>query len=363
LVAGVDADSSIFTDLKQRLLQYFARVEHCLPFGDGVHQAEFDAAIVFGKSPWFLANHLCVVQFGGPLAAEGQSIEIDVDDKKTVVSWSLDWTPATRAHQFSIPEEIISEGLASLVETTLIRPDEPKYKHISWRNIQGDPWQSSPQLAVDPFALDSAGQVLGARLPRSSKPDAGELWSLPESLTTDLAMEWIAAAVRSWGASGRAPFLTDHGWHEDPLWRTQEEELVAASLAQRTKEIEAVKAKLDIELEELASQQRDARQHADSHGRRLLTAQSDELVQEVASALSCLGFDVIDSDALPEHAKGRKQEDLRVSDGDWIAVAEVKGYARSNAKARDLLQLGKAVRVFAVNQGREPDAQVGGLNP
>ncbi|MFI5732333.1 hypothetical protein ACIA49_19585 [Kribbella sp. NPDC051587] len=354
-IAGISPESSDYAELERGLLRLFTRVEYSSGMGVGVHAGEFDAAIVFGEPPWSLADHLCVVQFGGPLATQRATIK--AEDGNTTNAWALDWTTATKARQFTIPEKVVNEGLAPLIESTLIRDDASTYQRIHWDTVIGDPWDPLPELDLDAFARDSAGQVLAARMPRSSRPDSGELWSLPGSLEIEAALEWIAAAVRSWGDAGRAPFLSTPAWHDKSEWRTYEEDLAAASLLQRTSEIDAIKVKLEAELEELAARQDAARQHAEVHERRLLRAQSDELAEEVARILRSLGFDVIDADELPEHSEGRKQEDLRVSDGSWVAVAEVKGYARNNAKARDLLQVGKAARVFAVRQGRAPDAQ------
>ena len=95
---------------------------------------------------------------------------------------------------------------------------------------------------------------------------------------------------------------------------------------------------------------------ADGAERRLLTTNGGPLAAEVGNALAEFGFGVVDADGLPAHASA-KQEDLRVSDGSWACVAEVKGYPRRNAKANDLMQVDRAVRRFRDNQGRWPDAK------
>jgi len=90
--------------------------------------------------------------------------------------------------------------------------------------------------------------------------------------------------------------------------------------------------------------------------RRLLTAQGDNLVDEVQAALEALGFDVENRDKInPENAR---LEDLRVTapgdDPDWIALAEVRGYSGGGAATGDLLRLGRFVDLFREETGGVP---------
>lgn len=74
----------------------------------------------------------------------------------------------------------------------------------------------------------------------------------------------------------------------------------------------------------------------------------------VVAALENLGFSVVDADELPEH-KGKKREDLRIGDGDWVALAEVKGMAGA-ARSNALIQVTNAAAHFASTQGHRPSA-------
>lgn len=104
---------------------------------------------------------------------------------------------------------------------------------------------------------------------------------------------------------------------------------------------------------ELARSGDDARQHGDE-ARILLEGSGTLLVHAVSDALEDLGFAVIDGDELPEH-KGAKREDLRVNDGEWTCLVEVKGYA-SAAKSSDIIQATSVVPSYVRTQGKAPDA-------
>lgn len=88
--------------------------------------------------------------------------------------------------------------------------------------------------------------------------------------------------------------------------------------------------------------------------RALLTATGNELVSAVKEALEAIGFAVIDADSLPQHS-GKKREDLRVNDGEWTALVEVKGYFGA-AKSNDLQQLTAASATYAVLEHALPDS-------
>jgi hypothetical protein len=61
-----------------------------------------------------------------------------------------------------------------------------------------------------------------------------------------------------------------------------------------------------------------------------------------------------------EWPENDRREDLRITDDDdpaWIAVAEVKGFARSGPRAGDLITLiGRFSKRFVQDEGREPSA-------
>jgi hypothetical protein len=84
-----------------------------------------------------------------------------------------------------------------------------------------------------------------------------------------------------------------------------------------------------------------------------VTSQSTDLVTSVTAALSAFGFQVEDMDAV--FPPGDRREDLRVHDGDWTAIAEVKGY-KDGAKSGDLPRIQRFVTRYLRDEKHEPDA-------
>ncbi len=96
---------------------------------------------------------------------------------------------------------------------------------------------------------------------------------------------------------------------------------------------------------------------ANDSDRRLLTAQGDDLVEEVQACLEELGFIVVNVDR-EITSEGDRLEDLRVKDpdnSDWIALAEVRGYRRG-AQLNDLLRIGRFVARYVGETGKMPTA-------
>jgi hypothetical protein len=144
-------------------------------------------------------------------------------------------------------------------------------------------------------------------------------------------------------------------WQDEQQWQTVEERAAESDLLAFEERQVHVLAELAVEHEALTAQRELARTQADAHERLLLTSQSDALVATVITALGEMGFTVTDSDSLAGARGGPKAEDLRVEDGDWIALAEVKGYAKRNAREGDILQLNKAVETYIGKKGGPPD--------
>jgi hypothetical protein len=102
-----------------------------------------------------------------------------------------------------------------------------------------------------------------------------------------------------------------------------------------------------------------AKADANKSLRRLLTAQSEELVDEVAKALKYIGFEItlVDS-TLTESAPKREDIRLKCLDADkseWNAIVEVRGYARSAGTTADLLRLSRFSRLYEKEIGQSPD--------
>lgn len=119
---------------------------------------------------------------------------------------------------------------------------------------------------------------------------------------------------------------------------------------------------IDKQIGELTTELALAKASANKGRRRLITAQGEELVDEVAKALKDIGFNVIDVDQLVGE-KGPKREDLRLRHLDkggeeWNAIVEVRGYARSEGKTADLQRLARFADLYKKETGQAPDKRI-----
>jgi hypothetical protein len=79
-------------------------------------------------------------------------------------------------------------------------------------------------------------------------------------------------------------------------------------------------------------------------------------VDIVHQTLELFGFEVTNVDEGLAEGQAKK-EDLRVEDGDWIALCEVKGYSKGG-KLADLQKLNGFGTLYAVETGRPPKRNV-----
>lgn len=211
------------------------------------------------------------------------------------------------------------------------------------------------QGVVVPFLLNANGKSV-AGIFRRSQSSPSEWWWLPADAPD--AEKWVAAALARWRVADPSRFepeMTD--WLSDRRWQTQDEQAVVASLQELDDQHAAAINEYETQRAGLEIQRQSASERAELGGRRLLTAQGDDLKDEVAIALRDLGFVVEDADE--EHAKkGDLLEDLRVLDGEdpeWVALVEVRGYA-GGAKLSDLQRIARFVARFAAANGKLPSA-------
>ncbi|KQP55886.1 hypothetical protein ASF51_12130 [Agreia sp. Leaf283] len=177
------------------------------------------------------------------------------------------------------------------------------------------------------------------------------LW-LPDQARSHLP-DWLLWVFARWRVVTPDAFPVSAEWETVDEWASAEEleartALAAfdASEAQRLAKIKSQRLIFTHALENAALAGNDHRQ--------LLKATGESLEMAVATALRALEFEVVDADALPEN-QGYKKEDLRVSDGKWVAIVEVKGYTKAG-KSNDLQQVNKAAKTFARTTGRDADA-------
>jgi hypothetical protein len=314
-----------------------------------VRQQDYDLAIVFGDAVALL-DHLFVVQFGGnPVSARSSA------GPHANWIWTLQKYNGAYAERFAIGDAAVERDVRTLAIETAIPEPGSSYLVMDWRPNVTDPTLPAPKISS--FVSEMEGLPIAGSVRRSPDPsEESELWFLPD-LSGSHADEWVDAALTYWRRAFPDRFPTDApDWTHQAAWMTSAE--VDAQAA-----VEAMHERARVEIQRLSDQTEELQQRRDEAGRaadlaerRLVTAQDEDLVDEVATALRELGFEVLDADALPEY-RSAKQEDLRVLLGDWICLAEIKGYARRNARATDLLQLGKAVETFILREKRIPDAR------
>ncbi|MFM9261257.1 hypothetical protein ACKAMS_21720 [Rhodococcus sp. 5A-K4] len=336
LITGVSDDASEFV----KVVEQYSGVVHVV----GAHEysirwESWDAVVSVGR-PNRNEDHLLILQLGGeptgtwdsrrPNSEQGRFREIGV------------W----RSHGKELEtNDDLDASLRTLVKSDLI----PLLRQrLDTRRVIAPPDFDRDSSYFHPLVSDLDGNADAAIY----RPDSGprEIIYLPDSVTD--IRPWLLYAFERWAAIDPDTFPAAPDWTDNPEWMTADEidareTWVAACDA-------AEKARLEVERIEKESQSalRELREKADSAERILLTANADPLVQAVAAALTRLGFVVEDMDA----KGGEKLEDLRVRDGDWIALCEVKGYTKGGS-VTDLGKINRFVERYARDTGQWPDAR------
>lgn len=186
------------------------------------------------------------------------------------------------------------------------------------------------------------------------RPDAGlrECLYLHENVT-NLA-PWLRYAFKRWAEESPEIFPSQPEWRGQPTWMTARELRAADDLATKQREFEAVVAEHQRGVELAHESLSHARDDSDRHERLLLTAEGTDLEEAVMSTLRELGFAVRLMDTELTAGQARK-EDLRVSQEQWTAVCEVKGYGKG-AKASDLNRFTNIVGMYTMEIGSMPNA-------
>lgn len=235
-------------------------------------------------------------------------------------------------------------------------------------NYYGGPGSKNPmpsalnELNKGAIVLEDATRTpLACRYLRTStsEPPRGVAW-LPNALFN--RPRWIRAIVEEWSEHDpdSLPGVTE--WKLDPTWQTPKEREIAISLAALEEEKQKTLASYDRRLASLEEQLCCERARADVGLRRLVTAQDDDLVEQVASSLQDIGFNVREIDRELDESKP-KREDLRLSvPGDssgWEATVEVRGYHRSTHKLNDMnVRLARFALLYERETGRSPDKRI-----
>ena len=170
---------------------------------------------------------------------------------------------------------------------------------------------------------------------------------------------WVDLIVTQWAQYDKNAFREFGEWTDSHEWMVPEEVQILSQIqALEQKKKETVK-EIDRQIGEWSNKLTLAKAEANNGLRRLITKQGDELVDEVAKALSNIGFSVTKVDPLIGE-KEPKREDLRLkhlgeSGEEWNAIVEVRGYARSGGKTSDLSRINRFANLYEKETGQAPD--------
>ena len=240
------------------------------------------------------------------------------------------------------------EGL--IVEALLgIRmPRRPLFyrRNMSW-------WQRFKTIILDKHTGDPFATIYS----RDNK--LGIAW-LPQSIFDQVS--WVELIVTEWAKYDHTRFPGFGDWKNLLEWMVQKEEDLARKISALEDKKQRTIKKIDEEMGSLQSDLTEATLEANKGVRRLLVAQGDELVEEVANIFSKIGFEVQLMDKEMEDNQP-KREDLRLQDPsvqeeDWEAIVEVRGYKKSGGQTADLARLGRFANLYRNEKGRLPDKRM-----
>ncbi|SDU18920.1 hypothetical protein [Jiangella alkaliphila] len=322
------------------LSSHVAFLESGASIDEQVRQAEFDAYVVQGieRSP---ASHLYVLQFS----------DEDRVFFPTQYPGYVEFDRRGVGERLAVPSEGLSAEVSDLANRSLapyLLGMRPRFLILPPSN-----WRDSP-MRVSPIVLEEDGDAAAGYWNRTESSTSAQWWWLPSD--TPQKGAWLSAVLNAWRQveSGRFPETSD--WTSNSEWFTAAETRASDALLAHGTETTRIVAERAAQGQALEAALDHAGEAAAQGQRRLLTAQGDDLVDEVRITLELFGFRVVDSDGLPKRAD-EKLEDLQVWDGDWVALVEVKGYGgRRDAKVNDLQQFRRPAVKFALENHREPDA-------
>ncbi|MEE9201769.1 MAG: hypothetical protein V3U31_01060, partial [Dehalococcoidia bacterium] len=191
------------------------------------------------------------------------------------------------------------------------------------------------------------------------KSNLGVGW-LPNVATNRAA--WVELLVTQWAQSDKDAFPSYGDWTESPEWLVVEEaQILSQILALERKKRQSI-VEIDQQIGESNTKLALAKANANKGQRRLITAQGEELLDEVAKTLKNIGFDVTCVDQLLSEGKP-KREDLRLKHlnkggEEWNAIVEVRGYARSGGTTADLQRLARFAELYRKETGQTPDKRI-----
>lgn len=305
-----------------------------------ISQRNFDAAIIFGV-PGNLEPHLMVIQIGGAGVMDGSIhngqpfFSVQDSGRSSLLTIETE----------NVPEGVSPADLRSLAQNIRDRRPHGLIHRVAEHRRRDD--------GVIPIVREKNGSACAGWWSRPGR-QGSEFWWFPTG-TPNLA-SWRSALYSRWNRTNPQKFPTSEiDWTKEPEWITVEETSALQELQKHDKETEEIIALRRQESNNLKQEVERISAVANSTTRLLLTAQGKQLVSAVESALSSIGFEVIDSDEQKEEGS-YLLEDLKVMHEDWVCLAEVRGYTKG-AKTSDLQRIERAVRHYEREHGTSPSAR------
>jgi len=312
-----------------------------------VRWEDWDAAVTRSKFTYTRGPHIVDV-----LAFGVRELPHLIHSGRSVCSGQLDQVSPQFQINDDLPDEIrrlVRDDLAPWLRSRPRRPLMALFDQYSVHPITLD---NCGEDELTWFAQDPDGTLIAGAYPTTS---TGSVWCVP--FVPEHPSRWLAAALKEWHRARPDAFPDRDPWQDRPHWSSREELRARARLKEAETELEALVAARRVEIATLGDELRTAQGEAERGVRRLVAAQGDaELTEEVALALSELGFEVEKRDEVIP-AGMAKQEDLRVSlPGGRPGIVEVKGYTRG-AKQGDLMKITKYAMLFEREMGHPPERQ------
>lgn len=269
-------------------------------------------------------------------------------DRGSGPTYTTMYTQFRPARDFEITDDSQALGLTSLVMRSCKPVEGPYYTGF---RLPVNPVRAARPLLKE--ALDSPLTLAAILESHDEDGNAADsaIW-LPD-IARSAFREWVNFAFGFWREQDPERFPLSADWMSEDRWASPGEISARREIAAFEQAEAARLEAIDNERRALTAAVESA-EGAGETWRAMLTTTADELVTAVKEAFELIGFAVQDADELPQH-KSAKREDLRVSDGDWTALVEVKGYTGA-AKSNDLSQVTRAAVFYAISEGKAPDA-------
>lgn len=306
-----------------------------------IRQPDWDVAVVFGDGR-AVTEQLYLIQFGGTFG--GSIVSQQAGSILTILATS-------RATQFEIPDAL-PDSIRPLVRSSLVKLVESRSPNSVMRAGLPDNTNDYKPEISQPFMSDADGNVLAGCFARAS--NSARCWWLPAGIESP--EKWVAAALADWANVDSETFPGAPSWQDREEWQTPAELGLRSEISATRDRYEALLGELRHEELVLGTELEAAVAEANVTARRLLTAQGEELVDEVQATLEELGFNVTNVDKEITNP-GDRREDLRVTTPDqqeWVAISEVRGYKRG-AQLNDLMRINRFVIRYLQETGKVPD--------